>query len=290
MPEHGERVGILRVARRQDLQLRPVGERQPQILRHAVRLDEHGLLGELRPDRARRVEPARPVGQLELGRVGEDHLHRRRRIVGRRRTPEGRAWFTRPSDTPSTRRAADDSSMPLPAYTGPFGPEQAERLLWRAGFGPRPGEESSPRRQGARRCRRLAAPDRARPARRSAALDRRPPPLPARQVRPRPPLVARPDGAHESSSDRADDARLARLVRDLEPDRRLAAADDPPEQHVPPLRARLVSRSRNARDREPRDAPLPQRAREREGRAERELRARVDGALHARPRLRLHRA
>ena len=28
----------------------------------------------------------------------------------------------------------------LPIYKGPFGPEQAERLLWRAGFGPRPGE------------------------------------------------------------------------------------------------------------------------------------------------------
>jgi uncharacterized protein (DUF1800 family) len=30
---------------------------------------------------------------------------------------------------------------PLPVYTGPFGPEQAERLLWRAGFGPRGGED-----------------------------------------------------------------------------------------------------------------------------------------------------
>ena len=30
---------------------------------------------------------------------------------------------------------------PPPIYTGPFGPAQAERLLWRAGFGPRPGEE-----------------------------------------------------------------------------------------------------------------------------------------------------
>jgi hypothetical protein len=29
---------------------------------------------------------------------------------------------------------------PLLAYAGPFGPEQAERLLWRAGFGPRLGE------------------------------------------------------------------------------------------------------------------------------------------------------
>ena len=27
-----------------------------------------------------------------------------------------------------------------PVYSGPFGPRQAERLLWRAGFGPRPGD------------------------------------------------------------------------------------------------------------------------------------------------------
>ena len=30
--------------------------------------------------------------------------------------------------------------MPPPTYRGPFGKPQAERLLWRAGFGPRPGE------------------------------------------------------------------------------------------------------------------------------------------------------
>jgi uncharacterized protein (DUF1800 family) len=30
--------------------------------------------------------------------------------------------------------------MSVPVYSGPFGPAQAERLLWRAGFGPRPGE------------------------------------------------------------------------------------------------------------------------------------------------------
>ena len=28
----------------------------------------------------------------------------------------------------------------IPVYRGRFGPVQAERLLWRAGFGPRPGE------------------------------------------------------------------------------------------------------------------------------------------------------
>jgi hypothetical protein len=32
------------------------------------------------------------------------------------------------------------ATRPLPVYRGPFGPAQAERLLWRAGFGPRPGE------------------------------------------------------------------------------------------------------------------------------------------------------
>lgn len=40
-------------------------------------------------------------------------------------------------------RSASSSSAPvagLPVYRGPFGRAQAERLLWRAGFGPRPGQ------------------------------------------------------------------------------------------------------------------------------------------------------
>ena len=80
--ENGERVGILRVARRQDLQAGAVRERQAQILRHPICLDEHGLFGELGPDRAGGVEPARAVGKLQLGGIGEDDLHRRPRIVG----------------------------------------------------------------------------------------------------------------------------------------------------------------------------------------------------------------
>ena len=40
------------------------------------------------------------------------------------------------------RRRKAPGGSPLPVYAGPFGPEQAERLLWRAGFGPRPGEAS----------------------------------------------------------------------------------------------------------------------------------------------------
>src|ERR687893_1905164 len=33
--------------------------------------------------------------------------------------------------------------MSIPVYRGAFGPVQAERLLWRAGFGPRPGEAAA---------------------------------------------------------------------------------------------------------------------------------------------------
>jgi len=33
--------------------------------------------------------------------------------------------------------------MGVAAYKGPFGREQAERLLWRAGFGPRKGEAAA---------------------------------------------------------------------------------------------------------------------------------------------------
>ena len=52
-----------------------VGEREPQVARLAVDACEHGLLGELRADRTRSIERRRAVGKLELGGVGEDHLH-----------------------------------------------------------------------------------------------------------------------------------------------------------------------------------------------------------------------
>lgn len=41
--------------------------------------------------------------------------------------------------------------MALPVYHGKFGPKQAERLLWRAGFGPRPGEGRKLARKGLKR-------------------------------------------------------------------------------------------------------------------------------------------
>ncbi|HEY3050861.1 MAG TPA: DUF1800 domain-containing protein [Gaiellaceae bacterium] len=40
------------------------------------------------------------------------------------------------------------SARNIPVYRGRFGPDQAERLLWRAGFGPRPGEAKKLGRKG----------------------------------------------------------------------------------------------------------------------------------------------
>ena len=53
-----------------------VRERKTKITRGAVHADEHGLLGELQADRARRVEPRSTVRQLELRGVREHDLHR----------------------------------------------------------------------------------------------------------------------------------------------------------------------------------------------------------------------
>ena len=75
MAEDVERVGIVGVARREELDPLAVGERRAQVLRRAVDLDEHGLLGELRPDRARGVEAGRAVGKLELRAIGKNDLH-----------------------------------------------------------------------------------------------------------------------------------------------------------------------------------------------------------------------
>ena len=79
--KHRERVRILGVAGGQDLQPLAVGERQTQVARLAVGSHEHRLLGQLRPDRARSVEPGRAVGQLELESSGRMHLHRPTRIA-----------------------------------------------------------------------------------------------------------------------------------------------------------------------------------------------------------------
>jgi uncharacterized protein (DUF1800 family) len=48
------------------------------------------------------------------------------------------------------KRADERAGMSAPVYRGRFGKEQAERLLWRAGFGPRPGEAEAVAKLGLR--------------------------------------------------------------------------------------------------------------------------------------------
>jgi hypothetical protein len=80
----------------------------------------------------------------------------------------------------------------IAAYNGSFGPAQAERLLWRAGFGPRKGEAEALAKHGLDAAvHSLVNPDREKLVGPSPHDDK-----------------GRPLAAH--------DARLARLVRDVE--------------------------------------------------------------------------
>ena len=178
--------------------------------------------------------------------------------------------------------------MGVAVYSGPFERAQAERLLWRAGFGPRPGEAEALAKLGLKGAvhsltrpggEKFVGP---KPKRRQGPRARS-----GRRLGPRPPLVARPDGADVPPARRADDPRLARLVRDLARRRRLAEADAEPEQAAAPPLARLV-RLDAQRDHEgPGDAAVALRHGEHQVVAERELRPRADGAVHARRRQRL---
>src|ERR1035441_8203291 len=51
---------------------------------------------------------------------------------------------------PGWVRRSGPVNDPLPVYSGRFGVEQAERLLWRAGFGPKPGQAAALAKNGMR--------------------------------------------------------------------------------------------------------------------------------------------
>ena len=178
----------------------------------------------------------------------------------------------------------------LPVYTGPFGPEQAERLLWRAGFGPRSGEAEQLAAKGLQ-----------------GAVDSLVHPPATDKLVGKPPVV---DGAPIAPKDAFGHDHLwwlDKMVRTSRPlvermtliwhdwfatsnvtvgSQKLMLQQNDLFRHD---RARLVRGARDARDDQPGDAALPERAELDQGLAERELRARDDGALHARPRERLHR-
>ena len=111
----------------------------------------------------------------------------------------------------------------------------------------------------------------------------------ARRLGPRPPVVAGPDGPHAGAARRADDARLARLVRDLEVGRP-AEADAAPERAAAPPRARQLRGARARHHARPGDAAVAQRHVEQPLGRQRELRARAAGAVLPRRRPRLQRA
>ena len=134
-----------------------------------------------------------------------------------------------------------NAPVPVAIYRGPFGKAQAERLLWRAGFGARPGEAEKLSKLGLKHA--------------VYSMTR---PVPYQLVGPEPKdernrALAPVDAVgHDHLAwldrmvrttaplDRAHDADLARLVRDVEPGRRLAAAHARPGRHVPRQRVRVV--------------------------------------------------
>ena len=179
-----------------------------------------------------------------------------------------------------------------PVYRGPFGKPQAERLLWRAGFGPRPGEAERLAKlglEGAVHALMRPGRDRLKGPRPHDDRGRKLSPYDRwghdqlwwldRMVRTTKPLHERMTLVwHDwfaTSRDGVGPAKL--MLRQNQLFRRVGL------ELVP-----CVADGGHAR---PGDAALALRRRQREGLAERELRARADGAVHARRRpRRLHRA
>ncbi len=191
--------------------------------------------------------------------------------------------FTRPVYVRTARLAPP----PLPP-----GMTQAmvDRMFWRAGFGPSAADRAAVDRAAAERARRIF-PERAlRPRADGDAAD-----LPGQRDRPaglRPRAadgVARPDAAHDQSLRRANELLLApplggqpRRRDPLQPAARLPRSPAPlrglrrqSERRVPRSRARDDDPGRG-------DVDVPDRLSEPQGLAERELRAGVHGAVHAR--------
>ncbi len=112
------------------------------------------------------------------------------------------------------------SPAPVPAVgSPPITASQARRLLWRAGFGPTPGQVGGARRAG--RCAggrlRPHATVRGRDAERPGTRQRRRQAAgTGERVGPRPLLVAGPHGPLRPAARRADDVHLPRLVRELQ--------------------------------------------------------------------------
>ena len=98
MAEHVQRVRVVRVTRRQDLDRLPVLERKAEVLNIAVRPDQDRILSQSRPDRGGRVEARRAVGKFQF-------------------RESGRMTFMEPEDTELKRE--DDRGEELPESPAP---------------------------------------------------------------------------------------------------------------------------------------------------------------------------
>ena len=168
------------------------------------------------------------------------------------------ASFARRSSTGTPRRAnapprplptpqsppAPAAPQPFGVYTGPVRPRAGEAAARPRRLRPAPGRGAELRR--ARHAERRPLPDAAeRPAQLNGPEpvdDDGDPIAPGGQLRPRPPLVARPHGPQHPPAGRAHGAGLPRLVRDLERGVDQPAADDRPVEPVPRRLLRLVPR------------------------------------------------
>jgi hypothetical protein len=101
-----------------------------------------------KPVRAKRCPKGKKLKKtVHRHRGGKRHTHLRCVPKRKRRRPQLPVVTPPPVESPPAPPAPPlPSSQPavgisgLPVYAGPFGPRQAERLLWRAGFGPAPGQ------------------------------------------------------------------------------------------------------------------------------------------------------
>ncbi len=176
-------------------------------------------------------------------------------------------------------------------YKGPFGKAQAERLLWRAGFGAKPGEAEALAKLGFKHAvHALTRPPSYALSGPTPTADKGRPLAPAavvgddhlfwldKMVRTNAPLIERMTLIWHSW--------FATSNQGVASQQLMLEAERP----LPGPGVRLVQRSARRGHPGSGDADLAERQPEREGAPERELRARDDGALHARRRPgRLHR-
>ena len=177
-------------------------------------------------------------------------------------------------------RAEGRAVAGVPVYSGRFGARQAERLLWRAAFGPKPGRSEAWQKGLRGAVHSLTRPSGGPGLHGADPTDDDGNPIAPYDAYGHDVLwwldrMLRSDQPHR----RADVADLARLVRNRR--RRLAEARREAEGHVAKKRARLVRRPAARGHDRPGDAGLALGHREQQVRAERELRPRDDGAVHA---------